>query len=197
LGLFRHRLGWILLAAVLALALTHVYWLGALGSVLVVEDQPFRADIAVVLAGDGYGNRLLKAADLVREGYTSRVLVSGPPGYYGYHESDLAVPFAVSKGYPEAWFVKLPHEAHSTREEAAVILAELRRRHVTKFLVVTSDYHSRRTRNIFRSQASGLEFRVVAAPDRFFQAHSWWRSRQGAKVFAMEWMKTLANWVGI
>ncbi len=186
-----------MLAGLLTLALTHSSWLGALGGFLVCAQEPFKAGIVVVLAGDGYGGRLVKAAELVRDGYAPLVLVSGPPGYYGYHESDLAVPFAISEGYPESWFVKLPHNAHSTREEVAVILDALRRRGIQRFLVVTSDYHSRRARAILRSQAKGFEFRVIAAPDRFFRPDSWWRSRQGAKVFAFEWMKTLANWAGI
>jgi uncharacterized SAM-binding protein YcdF (DUF218 family) len=200
LGLAKSRLSkWIAAAVVViaTLAASHPFWLAALGRYLVRAEPPFQAEIAVVLGGDGFGNRMLKAAELVRQGYVPEVLVSGPPGFYGTHESDLAVPFAVKKGYPESWFVRFPHESHSTREEAGAILSELERRGVRRFILVTSDYHTRRAGRIFRSLAPDREFRVVAAPDVFFEAESWWKSRQGSKQFVFEWMKTLAEWLGL
>ena len=39
--------------------------------------------------------------------------------------------------------------------------------------------------------------RVVAAPDEFFRADSWWRNRQGRKIAFMEWAKTFAAALGI
>jgi len=183
------------LAAVLAI--TYPISLGALGEFLVKAEQPARADIAVVLAGDYSGNRITKAGELVRQGYVSKVLVSGPKGFYGYAESDLAVPFVVKKAYPAEWFIPFPLDADSTREEAEIIVGELRRRNVHTFLIVTSDYHSRRAGSIFRNLAGGLEFRVVAAPDKSFRAEEWWKTRPGQKQFALEWMKTIATWIGL
>jgi len=198
LGAARTRLKFILPAvfALLAVA-SYPLWLRWLGESLVLSEPPFRAGIAVVLAGDGSGNRLIRAAELVREGYAPRVLVSGPPGFYGRHESDLAVTFAVERRYPESWFIRLPHQAHSTRDEVAVIVSELRRRGIRRFLVVTSDYHTRRAARIFRERAAGLDFRMIAAPDRFFRAGSWWRDRQGRKVFLFEWLKTITERFGL
>ena len=88
-------------------------------------------------------------------------------------------------------------QAHSTREEAGVIVADLRRRGVHRFLLVTSDFHTARAGRIYRAAAPDLDVRVVAAPDRYFRADGWWRNREGQKVFLMEWMKTVANAVGI
>jgi hypothetical protein len=39
--------------------------------------------------------------------------------------------------------------------------------------------------------------RVVASPDKWFGAASWWKSRQGLKIMFMEWSKTFATAVGI
>src|ERR1019366_8520424 len=52
-------------------------WLGALGSALVHDEGAGKAEIAVVLAGDSWGYRLTKAAELVRQGCVPLVLVSG------------------------------------------------------------------------------------------------------------------------
>lgn len=186
------------LAAVVVLALIfHSAILSALGAYLVDAGPPQKADIAVVLGGDPSGNRILKAAELVRQGFTPKVLVSGPTGIYDYAECDLEIPFAERRGYPEAYFIHFEHRARSTGEEADVLVPELRRLGAKTILLVTSDYHTRRAGRIFRKAAPDLTFDVVAAPDPYFTASGWWKNREGRKTFAIEWMKTVAEWFGI
>jgi uncharacterized SAM-binding protein YcdF (DUF218 family) len=189
------------LVLLVILFLTRTLWLKAIGYALVHDEGPAKADIAVVLAGDAYGHRIVKAGELVRAGDVPAVLVSGPGGAYGLHETDLAIPFAVRNGFPAQWFIPLPNETHSTQEEAAVVLAELRRRNVKSFLLVTSDYHTARAARIYRAAeraaGGGPEMRVVAAPDEYFHANSWWRSREGRKVAFFEWSKTAATALGL
>lgn len=168
-----------------------------MGEYLVQAGPPVRADLAVVLAGDPYGNRVLKGGELVRQGYVRRALVSGPSGHYGLHECDLAIPFAVKAGYPVADFLPFPNDAKSTRSEAKAIVAELRSLNVHSIDLVTSNYHTRRAGRIFRREAAGIQIHVVAARDEEFSPGDWWKTRQGEKVFAIEWMKTLAEWFGI
>lgn len=147
-----------------------------------------------VLAGDTYGNRILKGAELVREGYAPKAVISGPEGLYGFYECDLAIPFAVKAGYPASYFVPFPHGAKSTREEAADSAEELRRLGAHRVLLVTSEYHTRRAGNVFRAAAPDLTFIVVSAPDRYFTRTGWWRDREARKTFLIEWMKTIAGW---
>jgi len=66
--------------------------------------------------------------------------VSGPAGFYGYHECDLAIPYAEKAGYPESYFLHFEHNATSTQEEATVVTAELRRLGAKRVLLVTSDF---------------------------------------------------------
>jgi uncharacterized SAM-binding protein YcdF (DUF218 family) len=171
--------------------------LAALGSYLVKADTPEKADIGLVLAGDGEGNRILTAAQLARQGYISQILVSGPSGMYGRYECDLAIPFAVKAGYPESYFLHFENDARSTQEEARDAIARLRQMGVHKVLLVTSDYHTRRSGKIYRTAAPDLQFVVVAAPDRYFTAGGWWHNRQGEKIAFNEWVKTLTEPFGI
>jgi uncharacterized SAM-binding protein YcdF (DUF218 family) len=187
----------ILATLIAALALTHSIWLGALGAFLIRADQPAHADYAVVLAGDPTGHRLITAAELVRKGFVRKAIVDGPAENYGLAESDLAVDFGIKNGYPAEYFIKLPMEATSTRQEAKIVTAELRRLGARSFLLVTSDYHTRRAGGTFRELADGMEMRVVAAPDKFYRWNSWWRSREAQKIFYIEWSKTVASWFGI
>lgn len=183
-----------------AAAATHTLWFSALASVLVRDEAPERADIAVVLAGDQLGHRIMKAAELIRAGYVPAALISGPP-YFDVHECDAAIAFMVHQGYPAQWFIPFPNSSLSTNDEAAGILAELRRRGVHRFLLVTSTYHTARAGRVYRAmiraQGGGMEFRTVAASDPNFQPSSWWRTREGKKTFFIEWCKTIATEFGV
>jgi uncharacterized SAM-binding protein YcdF (DUF218 family) len=194
---FLRTLALILVCVVLLGLMFHNAVLAGVGSYLVKAQSPEKADIALVLAGDADGNRILAAAQLARRGYIPQVLVSGPGGVYGYHECDLAIPFAVKAGYPESYFVHFENEARSTKEEARDAVARLHQMGVHKVLLVTSDFHTRRAGGIFRSAAPDLQFVVVSAPDKYFTAAGWWHSRQGQKVAFFEWVKTVTEWFGI
>jgi len=172
-------------------------WLEGLGAFLIHADPPAKADLIVVLAGDGYGRRLLYGAELARQGYAPRVLVSGPRTFYGHSEDQLAIPFAVRQGYSESMFIPMPVKARSTLEEAEEIVSELRRRGTRTVLVVTSNYHTRRARRLWREAAGGIDVRVVASPDAYFQADRWWKDREGRKIFFYEWVKLVTSPFGI
>ena len=187
-----------MLASVVILAVVlRAQILTGLGSYLVKAGPPEKADAALVLAGDSSGNRILKAAELERQGFVPKVVVSGPGKTYGYFECDLAIPFAVKHGYPESYFEHAEHSAHSTAEEAQITIAKLRREGYKRIELVTSDYHTRRAAKIFRAAAPDLTFIVVAAPDEYFSASGWWRNREGQKTFLYEWEKTIAGWFRI
>jgi uncharacterized SAM-binding protein YcdF (DUF218 family) len=188
---------WLFVLALALIVIFHAQILGALGGYLVKDDPPQKADAALVLAGDGWGNRILAAAQLKRDGYVPKVLVSGPDGAYGLHESDLAIPFAVKHGYPGSYFVPMIHSGRSTRLEALALLPEIRRQGIRRLLLVTSNFHTRRAGRIFHDLAPDLTIIVVGAPDQDFTPNGWWHTREGQKTFATEWEKTVAGWLGI
>lgn len=184
-------------AAALILYLAREPMLGAMGSYLVQAGPPAPADIALVLAGDGRGNRILKAGELVHAGYVRQAMVSGPDGNYNLHECDLAIPFAVKAGFPESYFAHFENTALSTRDEARQAAPVFRRMGVKRVLIVTSDFHTRRALRLFREEAPDLEFLMVAAPDAYFSAGGWWKNREGRKTAFNEWVKTLAAWINL
>lgn len=181
--------------AVLLLAfLLRVPILTGLARYLDQSGPPGKADAVFVLAGDARGNRILKAGELVREGFAPMAVVSGPEGNYGYYECDLAIPFAVKAGYPEGYFVRFPNHALSTEEEAASAVSELRSLRAHRVILVTSVYHTRRAMADFRAAGPDLTFMMVAAPDPYFTPNGWWHNREGRKTFLIEWLKTAASW---
>lgn len=168
-----------------------------MGSYLIRAEPPAPADLIVVLAGDFTGSRILKAGELVRQGYAPRALVSGPADLYGLYESDLAIRFAGTRGYSETNFVALPNHSKSTLEEAHDVINDLRRRGAHRIDLVTSNFHTRRAGGIYHLLASDLEIHVIAASDKSFEPDRWWKTREGRKIFAIEWMKTAASWFGL
>jgi len=182
---------------VLIVVALHAQILGALGAYLVKAVPPQKADAALVLAGDGWGYRMLTAAQLARDGFVPKVLVSGPDGAYGLHECDLAIPFAVKHGYPESYFVHMENSARSTVTEAQAVLPVIRQMGIQRLIVVTSNFHTRRAGAIYRKLAPDLTILIVAAPDENFTTNGWWHKREGEKTFLVEWEKTVANWLGL
>ncbi len=198
---FRFQFALMMALLLLVVYLARDVWLGALGSALVHDEGAGKAEIAVVLAGDAWGYRLTKAAELAKQGYVPLVLVSGPPGFYGVNEADAAIHFAIVRGYPAQWFIPVYHTALSTREEATAILDALKQRNIHSALLVTSNYHSARAGRIFqdveRQRGGGPNLRIVACGDRFFSAAGWWHNREGRKTAFLEWSKTVASVFGI
>src|SRR5271154_1920618 len=185
----------LLLIAAVVFYILRVPILTAMGSNLVLDEPPVKADAVVVLGGDEFGMRTLKAAQLVEAGYAPYVLLSGPPILLA-HESELMLDFALKQGYSSSLFQQYQHSASSTREEETLLAAELQRRGVHRILLVTSPYHSRRATHLFHQIAPWLTVQTVDAPDRYFTPGSWWKTRRGRKTFVLEWMKTVATWLG-
>jgi len=171
-------------------------WLPWLGWFLVDADRPEAAEVVVVLGGDVFGARVLKAAALVEQGYAPKALVSGPVRYFGRPETDLSIPFAVERGAPREIFEALPLDVDSTWNEALAIDRELRRRGIGKAIVVTSNFHTRRARELFERYSSGeVQYLFSAAPHPEFDPDGWWQTRAGKKILVIEYLKTFYSWI--
>jgi uncharacterized SAM-binding protein YcdF (DUF218 family) len=172
--------------------------LRAFGSFLVEDDGPQNAGAIVVFGGDEAGFRILKGAQLAQAGYAPYVLVDGPKVLGGL-ESDATIKYAEQNGYPDALFhsLPLPTGVNSTRAESQYVGLLLKQEKINKILLVTSNYHTRRAASLMRKTNPWLQVVVVAAPDQFFTPGTWWKTREGQKTFLMEWMKTVASWLGL
>ncbi len=170
-------------------------WLPWVARSLMRVDPLEPAEVIVVLAGDTYGNRVVRASELANQGYGSTVLVSGGPVFYGARECDAAIEFAVERGARRELFEPFCTDASSTLEEAIDIDAELRRRGVRRALVVTSDFHTRRSSYIFRTKTSGeIEYRLSASTTHDFDPEAWWKTRSGKKIVLLEFLKSINSY---
>ena len=187
----------IILLTIAILYVSRARWLSALGNELVLSEAPRQSEIIVVLGGDLRGTRIMAAVDLMNRGFAPLTMISGAGSIYGYHESDLAVDFALRHGAHAANFVKFPYPAVSTIDEARAVVQELRRMRIHRVTVVTSNFHTRRAYRIFRAQAPDMEVHVASAGDSYFPINGWWHDREARKIFLEEWAKTFAYDVGL
>ncbi len=169
--------------------------LRGIGSELVADGAPVKADAILVLAGDGKGDRILKGAELGKEGYAPVVIASNGSEDYDRTESSLAIEFAVRRGYSAELFVATSWNVHSTVEEAKHAIPLFRARGAHRVLIVTSVWHTARSGRIFRRLAPDIEFHLVGADDPDWAQGYWWRTREGRKDFFLELTKTFANYL--
>lgn len=182
--------GSLLLAAALSIAAL-AGWktvLRELGEFLVCSPTPQPADLVLVLAGDFYGPRVIKGADLGVQGYAPVVLISSTP-YQDRTEAIAAIAFLTERGYPRGLFQGFTHRAPSTIAEALVLRPELKRRGVKRVLLVTSAYHSRRASIVFGLFCPGIRFITIGAPDQLYHPDNWWEYPNSRRLFFSEWKK--------
>lgn len=181
----------------LLLALSYRWWLPLPGTLLLYSNMNRKADGLIVLAGDYAGYRIQAGAELVAEGYAPIALVSGNNWYYGLWESEIAIDFAVRHGQPRELLEPFRHQATSTEEELQLLFAEALRRGWKRVILVTSNFHTRRTGVlVHRLRPAELEVQIFAAPDRYFQPEQWWWHRESRKILFFEWTKLLAAMAG-
>lgn len=164
---------------------------------LVYSEEPMKADVILVLGGDFQGSRVMKGCELAQQGFAPKVWVSGPDGVYGLREADLAVDYAIQHGCPPELLEPFYSKANSTLDEARLFRERAAAAKINSYLLVTSNFHTRRAAKVFRREVPLLPFRSIGAPDRSFDPNSWWESRPSRKVFAFEWLKTVTEWVGM
>lgn len=167
--------------------------LPALARYLKYEDGPCRADVIVVLSGDYGGTRSAKGAELLRAGYAPALQLDGAVRIFGRPEAELAAEMAVQQGATwdrvHAW----QHTGQSTLAEARLLAKELRNRGVKKFLLVTSDFHTRRASTIVAATPGMPPFCTVAAPTLDYR-EDWWKGRESSELIVFEWLRTLNTW---
>jgi uncharacterized SAM-binding protein YcdF (DUF218 family) len=176
------------LCMLFALYLVRRPLLRLVGSFWIVDESPIHAEAIVMLGDDNYSaDRAARAAQLYRAGWAPRVAASGRylrpyASIAELEEHDLE-----DRGVPAAAIVPFAHRAENTTDETAAIAQLISSRGWKRILLVTSSYHTRRSRYLAERQfPHGTELRVISAPDSDYDPQSWWRTRAGLKIFGHE-----------
>lgn len=190
-GAILQFLGLLLLAGVLViLYLLRGPLLYAAAQAWIVDEAAQPSDAIVLLSNDNFAaDRATRAAELYRSRWAPRIVASGVYLRPYATVAELMRRDLVERGVAPEAVLPFPHRGGNTREEAYAVRGLLRERQWKRVLVVTSNYHARRARFIWRRVADpGMEVRVLAARDAEFDPRTWWRTRLGWKRFLSEWI---------
>lgn len=121
-------------------------------------DTPEKADVIIMLGGGDKG-RMEKAAELYHEGYADYVIIT-PESEDIYPQS---TEFAVELGIPEGAIIE-EYEATSTYTNAIESFKLMDEHGFDSALVVTSDYHLKRSKLIYDRVGDGqYNLKYIAA----------------------------------
>jgi len=167
------------------------------GEGLVVEDQLERSDAIILLSDDNfYADRATRAAELYRQNLAPTVVASGVRlrPYAGI--SELMTHDLVERGVPKERVVPFPQDADNTREEAEALKTLARQKGWKSVIIVTSNYHTRRARYIFRKVFPGdIKVAMASARDADFDPSNWYEHRRARQRFEHEVLGLfLAHW---
>jgi uncharacterized SAM-binding protein YcdF (DUF218 family) len=154
----------------------------------IIEDPLDKADAIIVLGDDNfYGDRATRGAELFREGKAPVMVASGRRLRPNAGMAELMEHDLVERGVPRDKIVRLANDADSTLEEAQALARLTKERKWRSVIVVTSNFHTRRARYIFRRVfPQSMEVRIASARDGDFDPERWWENRKSVKKLTRE-----------
>lgn len=169
---------------------------------LVKEDPRSVSDAIYVLAGAPM-ERGQEGARLLASGIAPVVYCTGElvPSVFvaegiSRTEGELTRAVAIKAGAdPEQ--VQLIDEGTSTWEESEAIIAHAVQAGFMNITVVSTEFHLRRVRRVFRRQAEGtsVQVHVRGAPSLVYDRYRWWESEEGLLMVNNEYVKLLYYWL--
>ena len=193
----------VLLAGVLLMGIAHFPILRGIGSFLIIEDV-LRPAAAIVALGGQAPFRQIEAAKLyhagwaplifvVREGPSSDAAALEEMGIKLPQEWELSREVLIHRGVPPAAIVIPDEEAKGTLEELQAVYHALQSKD-SPVILVTSKYHTHRTRLTWHYVTGGRSEPIVRAASRDpFDPDRWWQTRRYALSVVREYLG-LANY---
>lgn len=179
---------WIAASAIVAAVL--VAGAAKAGSFLII-DSPQPSDVILVLAGETY-RRPRRALDLLAQGYGGRVILDVPANARLYEFTEIELARKYIKDLPQSASVTIcPIEGLSTKEESKDAEKCIQREGAKSVLIVTSDFHTRRSLDVFRRELPEFTYSVASAHSEEGFGSRWWTHRQWAKTFVDEWLRLI------
>lgn len=176
-----------LLVLLLLLLILSPWLLPTIGRFLIVSDPLEPADGVVALAGDS--QRLYYAQELLEQGYAHTLIVTHPNVWEK----------AINRGVPRSELVAITEEElDNTEEEARAVQNIAHEEGLHSLIIVTSPYHTRRTRYIYNKIFRTTNITVAIRPveNHWYTPENWWKQRNGRWFTFTEYVKLFLTYVG-
>ena len=193
---------WLLAAAIVVVVYLLLWGKGLL---IASDPLPEHFDAAIVLQGSIAAEkaRVAGAMGLLRSGRASRALLGVPRESYWGESIPPVARFYLERTYGGDLaaltdFCEIGEDVDSTMQEAQALTPCIQEQHWQSIVIVTSNYHTRRARRIWRKVIHGepnIRIWIDGVTDPEFQ-QPWWRHRQSAKIWLMETSKLVWSALG-
>ena len=183
---------------IVLLGITTPLWFPHLGYALIVADPIEKTD-AIVSLGGGDPQRFKVAAEYLKENLALRVITTGSivPDYMQGTDDEktfaqLGAQLLIANGVPAQKIVVL-NEGTSTYEEAMALKEYSEKNGLGSLMIVTSIYHSRRTRAVYRKLFEGSNIKIVVRPAEggVYKKEKWWTREDDLIFVNNEWVKMI------
>lgn len=188
------------------LTITILFWvmrvpiLTGVGKSLNVGTLPQKSDYVFVLLGNSETRPFIAAA-LYKCGLAKQVLVAQLQPIYHLNfqqpEDIVTTDALVAQDVLRNDIIFLEHRCASTIDEIIALSKFLKSHPSASVTIVTSDFHTRRTRwttqQVLKEAAGRCSF--VAAPVDGITADNWWQSEEGFALYVTEGLKLFAYFV--
>ena len=176
-----------------------VYCFFNLGNYLVVQDNLEKADAIVVFSGDN-GPRTEMGVDLLKKGYGKYLILSGGKVYDDVTMAELMKNHAINLGVDENLII-LDRKSESTSDNAKYTKDIIVKNNFKSVIVVTSDYHTRRSKLAMEKALEGVKIndedvivQVYPSNDKEFST-KWWTSGSSVLIVISEYLKLIGYWI--
>jgi uncharacterized SAM-binding protein YcdF (DUF218 family) len=184
----------ICLVCLLLLYLFHDRWLPIFGTFLVVKDRLDKSDVIIVLGTDPKGDREAWAAKLYENGLAKRIIMCGYEVGWNSSTAEIMKRHAVHLGVPEsAIILDYGWNNNGTWDNAINSLKITKENNFKSAIVVTSNYHTRRSKFAFKKvfRDSNVRILISPCPGGSFAPGEWWKSRNLTKTVFLEYTKLI------
>jgi len=168
--------------------LVRVPLLRVAGNFWITPQPPAASDVIVILSDDDFtADRASRAAELYHAGWAPKIVASGRRLRPYASIAELMQKDLEARGVPDKAIIPFPHDAVDTLIELTDIRGFVQQHGWKRVMIVTSNFHTRRTRYLSRHIfPANIKVLVESAPDVNYDPDSWWRTRGGLKIFFHE-----------
>lgn len=187
-------------ALLVALYTQRASLLAAAALFLSVEDSLVPSDVIFLFSG-GFESRPFYAASLYKQGYARAIVVARERELRATrldvypNPTDVSIEILKKLGVPESdiALIVVQGGVGSTWDEGMVFAKFAREHDLRSAILVTSPYHTRRTRWALRRTFGDqpVVLRFSSAPDPQFNESNWWTTEEGVIAYVNEYIKLL------
>ena len=165
---------------------------------LIANETAEKSDAIIVLGGEIKGERTKRAVELYNQGIAETLIFSdGTDLSWRTKAVDEMTALASQMGVPDA-AIKKETDSRSTYENAVYSKKMMLHNGFKSAVVVTTDWHSKRSQFIFDKvfEGSAIKLTYANAPDdRIDSLKDWWKDSEKQQIVMTEWAKFIVYWL--